>query len=210
MATQQEALYDSLINDLLTLTKRNDEQETLEVHLRSSTTAAHCLAFFPRDLETAVVKLPNASALTALNVPTLFPRLRSFERVRVLDANYNPLDLPKIDVIEVGEEYDVNYPSYLKDNVAYQAGSSFNIRCLGNSYGFLVQYYSLPFVTRSQYNSWIAQLMPDVIIQMTLQKFYNDIGKEEDAARKSRLLDDGRGNGLVWDLKRNFLLGQAR
>lgn len=208
MLTPQQQLFQSLVDDVTLLTKRPELDEEIALYVQQATITAHNLAFFPRDLEVKVVQLPNAVNIFQLDIPSLFPRLRSLESVRGLDVNGNPTTSPKIDIVEIGEVYDPVYTSMLRANIAYVGGTSLNIRAPITG-AAMVSYYAAPNTRPDFYNSWIAQLFPQVITQRAAQLLFNDTGDDEKSARKEKMLNNGRGGGLEWDLIRNYGLSQA-
>ena len=208
MGMFNQQLYDAMVEDTMILTARPELQAETEMYVRQATATAHMLAFFPRDLVVTQVQLPNPVSMVQLNIPSLFPRMRALESVRCIDTQGNAMDYPAFSVIEVGDVYVEGYNS-LRNNVAYIGGASLNIR--GAITGAaLVSYYTMPNVRRDSYDSWIAQLFPEVITQRAAQLLFNDTGDDAKSQQKQRMLNDGRGGGLENDLIRNFLIAQAR
>lgn len=205
--TFQTDLYDAMVADVVNLTKRPDLEEEIEIAVRTATTNCHMCDAFPRDAEQTVVQLPNASYLTSLDLPTLFPRVRGFSKILALDVDYNPViltDGSEIEIIELGDIYD-DYGS-LKNNVAYQAGDKLNIRCLMNSYGYSVTWLRAPATRRADYSSWIAQLYPDVILYWAASIVLDTSGNEAKAAKYMKMTQDIN----LPLLRQNFLLGAQR
>lgn len=205
--TVQTDLYQELLDDIIALTARPDLEVETEIALRTATLNAHLSDAYPRDLQTTVVKLPNASYLTQLDIPTLFPKLRGLSKIQPLDVNYSPVvlaDEDKVEIIELGDIYD-DYGS-LKNNVAYLAGDTINVRSLMNSYGFLVSWFKAPLVKRTEYNSWIAQLYPTVILYWAASIVLDTNGNEEKA---NKYMDMTQRIHVPF-LKQNFLLGEQR
>ena len=205
--TYQTELFDSMIGDINSLSGRPDLADETQLALRTATNNAHFCDAFPRDLVTTSVQLPNASYLTQLDLPTQFPKLRGLSQLRPLGADYQPVNLPldqQIKIIELGDIYD-DYGA-VKTNIAYLAGDKINIRSLHNSYGFIVDWYKAPLVRREEYNSWIAQLYPDVIVYWAASIVLDISGNEEKA---TKLMKQVQSVCLPY-LKSNFLLGELR
>ena len=176
--TAQTDLYDSILADVLTLTNRPDLTAETGIALRSATLSVHSKAAYPRDCTTQLVKIPNASYLTSIDAQLLLPRLRGLSRIQLVDVNYVPLEFPAIEIIEIDDIKDAEYKVYRND-VAYIAGTAVNIRSTVLGYGFLVEYFQLPNVRRDSYNSWIAQLAPDVIVYTAAALVFATNGNEE-------------------------------
>lgn len=177
----QEDLYDSLLEDINALTARPDLEAEAEVALRTATLSAHMGATYLRDIVTMPVRIPNASYLTAIDMQVALPRARGIAAVQLLDTEGNPIVDPEIEVVEFGDIYDPLYGG-LKNNIAYAAGTSLNVRSSVPASGYNVSYYQLPLVKRSQYNSWIGQLAPDSIIYGAASIVLATNGNEEKAA----------------------------
>lgn len=203
--SSQEALYDSMVADVVTITNRPDLAEETKVAVRTATLSVHMLESFPRDVSTELVKLPNAFYVAGFDTQVLFPRFRGVSTIRILDSSFAPVEFPAIDVVELGDIYDPIYGT-LKNNIAYAAGTSLNVRCAVPAYGCLVEYFHLPQVRRESYNSWIAQLYPEPIIYKAASIVLATNGNEE----KSKSLDTYCKLTLNPQLTQNFLTSAMR
>ena len=205
--TTSTDLFDGMIEDIYTLTARPDlDGETL-LALRTATNSAHLSDAYPRDLQTMSIQLPIPGYLTQLDIPTVFPRLRGLGSVRVLDESYTPpqvLQEQQVKVIELGDIYD-DYGA-LRSNVAYIAGDKINIRSSILSYGYLVEGFIAPHVRRTEYNSWIAQLFPDVILYWAAAIVLGTNGNEEKSNKYMGMVE----KQLLPAMRANFLLGETR
>lgn len=200
-------LYDSMVADIVGLTARPDLEQEIAIALRTATSNAHLSDAYARDYQSTPVQLPNASYLTSLDVPTLFPRMRGVGAIQALNSNYQPILLTaanRINIIELGDIYD-EYGS-LRNNVAYLAGDKLNIRTSMNTNGYLVSWYAAPNTRRDYYSSWIAQLYPDVILYWAASIVLDTNGNEAKAAKYMKMTTDIH----VPFLKSNFLLGELR
>jgi len=203
----QQDLFDAMVNDVITLTARPDLAEETALAVRTATNSAHFSDAYPRDLVTQSVQLPNGSYQTSMNIPTLFPKLRGLSAIKALDVNGAPLAVSadsKIEVIELGDIYD-DYET-LRNNIAYIAGENVNVRSLTSSYGYLVEWFKAPEVRRDTYNSWIAQLYPDVILYWAASLVLDTNGNEEKA---NKFMKQVQQIHLPY-LRNNFLLGVIR
>lgn len=184
--SSQTDLYDQLLDDVITLTARQDLADESAIALRTATQTVHGAFNFPRDLVTKFVKLPNPSFLTGLDIQVLLERFRALSTVRITDINDNPVNSPEIDIVEIGDIYDPEYRT-IKNNIAYVAGTALNIRSSISAYGYLIDFYQVPFVRREQYNSWIAQLYSDPILYLAASIVLQTNGNEEKAASYMRM-----------------------
>lgn len=203
--SSQEALYDSIVADVVTLTKRPDLAEEITVAVRTATLSVHMLESFPRDISTELVKLPNAFYTAGFDIQVLFPRFRGLSTIRILDSSFAPAETPAIEIVELGDIYDPIYGS-LKNNIAYAAGTSLNVRCAVPAYGCIVEYFQLPMVRRDSYNSWIAQLFPEPIVYKAASIVLGTNGNEE----KSKSYDTYCAKVLNPQLTQNFLTTAMR
>lgn len=201
----QTDLYDKLLADILTLTNRPDLEAETELALRTATINAHHSDFYNRDHRTQLVQLPNPSYNSALDIQNLFPRFRGLETVQLLDVNYIPINDPEIEIIEIGDILDSEY-RFVKNNVAYVAGTTLNIRSNINSYGYSVGWYSSPQTRREEYNSWIAQLYDPVIVFWGAAIVLGTNGNEEKANRYGKMVEQQ----MIPYMKANYLVGKAR
>jgi hypothetical protein len=185
----QTDLYDEILSDIITLTARPDLAEETAIAFRSAVATIHGRFNFPRDLTTVLVKLPNASYQTAIDIQVSLPRLRALSQLRVTDPQDNPVNSPVIDIVEVGDIYDPVYNT-IKNNIAFIGGSSLNIRSVIPASGYIIDYYLAPFTRREQFNSWIAQLSPEAIIFMAAATVFQTNGNEEKAATYLRMVEN--------------------
>lgn len=198
-------LYDGIYNDVLELTKRPDLAEESLIAVRTATLSLHGRQAWPRDVATSLVKLPNASYLTALDAQVLLPRLKGLSTVRVCDVNFAPMESPHVEIVEMGDIYDPVYGT-LKNDIAYIAGTTVNLRTSVAASGYLIEYFQVPRANRNEYNSWIAELAPDVIVYQAAAIVFTTNGNEEKASGYQRMVD----KMLFPELVSNFLTSAQR
>jgi hypothetical protein len=194
-----------MLNDIYALTAAPELAAETELALRSATRSVHMSASFPRDLATALIKVSTPAYLTALDAPSLLPRLRGLSTVRLVDSAEVPMVHPHIECVELGDIYEPIYGT-LKNDIAYVAGTQVNIRTSVAAAGFLVEYFQVPLVTPDVYNSWIAQLSPDVIVWLAASKVFATSGNEEKAKSYARTVE----TQLMPELISNFLTTSLR
>jgi hypothetical protein len=108
MSTQTDR-FDSVLDAVMVLTKRIDLQSETELAVKTATLNAHLTAFYPRDLVTQEVNLVNCVFVHSLDILSLFPRCRGFERIRLLNVSGYPMEYPQIEIIEIGDIYEPEY-----------------------------------------------------------------------------------------------------
>lgn len=199
--------YDAMLADIYTLTKRSDLEEESAVALRTATSNAHFCDAFPRDSDVRVVQLANPSFTTQLDLGTLFPRFRGMSQIRALDIGMAPMVFDEANQLKVIELSDI-YDSYgaLRSNVAYVAGDKINVRTLLASYGFSVSWFKAPATRRTEYNSWIADMYPEVILYWAAAIVLDTSGNEEKAKKYMNMTTQIH----IPYLKSNFLFGEIR
>lgn len=198
-------LFDDIKAQVITLTNRPDLAAETEVALRTATLSVHSFGAYPRDLCTLPVKLPNATYMCSIDAQVQLPRLRGLSTIQALDASYAPLEYPEIEIVEIGDIRDPEYKR-LKNNIAYLAGTSVNVRCDIMAYGFLIEFFQLPQVRREQYNSWVAQLSPSIIIYQAASLVFSTNGNED----KGKSYSDYVQRTLKPQLDANFLTSIMR
>lgn len=202
----QTDLYDSLLADILSLTNRPDLEVETELALKTATRSAHHSDFYNRDLVTNLVQLPNGVYQVQLDAANLFPRLRGIDTIAPTDVNFAALteESQQIEILEIGDIRDPD--GVIRNNIAYLAGTSLNIRTAIKVYGFIVGWYRSPSALRTQYDSWIAQLYPDAIIYWAAAIVLNTNGNEEKANKYLKQVNEI----YLPYLRNNYLLGKAR
>lgn len=164
--------------------------------------------FYSRDAAVVQVQIPNAAQMTAIDIPTVLPRFRGLSTIRPIDVNLNIITSSReneIEVVEIGDIYDPVYRT-IKNFIAYVSGSKVVVRCPVTNYGFAIEYFQAPKTRREEFDSWIAQLAPDIIQFWAAAIVLNTNGNEEKA--KNYLLQVEKF--YIPQLKSNFLTGAAR
>lgn len=197
--------YQQVYDDVVVLTARPDLADETALAVRTATRSIHTRQTFPRDVVGSLVKLPNAVYQVALDTQVLFTRFRAPSGLRALDSEFNPMSYPAIELVELGDIYDPVY-GFLRQDIGYLAGTSLNIRTSVAVSGFAVEYFALPEVQPDRYNSWIAQLMPEVIVYQAASIVAGLSGNEEKARVWQGMVD----KMLFPELVANYLLTQAR
>lgn len=207
----QTDLYDSIEQGVFDLTKRDDLEAETRMAIRAATRNAHLSESYYRDCVVTQVQLPNSSNQLGLDIPTLFPNCRGFSDIKPIDQNFNLImnglnqNERLIEIVELGDIYDPQYGS-LRTNIAYASGSSLVIRSPINCWGYAVSWFKAPQTSRELYDSWIAQMAPDIIEMWAAALVYSADGNDE----KARTFLDLIQKFQLPTLKANFLLSSMR
>lgn len=206
-------LWDSLVADVITLTNRPELTAETSLGVRNGLIRAHLCDQFPRDMQTSV--LTNAGVSTTLFTidSSALTRFRTISAARLLDVDGNVIYNPEIEVVELGNIYDPDYPGVRKQNICYQAGTNLNIYVPCGTYGCSLDWFQSPAVTRDTITSWIAQMFPDVIIWEAAAFVWNRTGNTEKAREAMVTLkgtQQAPETGLYSLLKMNYGLLAGR
>jgi hypothetical protein len=197
--------FDSIVADVITLTGRPDLAAEIEFAVRTATLSSHAGGAYLRDLNTELVQLVSPAYLTAIDIGETLPRCRGVATLSICDSSFVPLESPEIEIVEIGDIRDPVY-KMLKNDIAYLAGSSLNVRSSVPSYGYLVEYYTLPSTRRETFNSWIAQLMPAIIVYRAASIVHVTSGNVE----KGKLYQTAVDNVFKPQLDSSFLTSILR
>lgn len=207
-------LWDSLINDVYTITNREDLDVETALGVRNGIIRAHLCEQFPRDVQTSLITNSSISTtLFTIDTSANFPRFRTVADVKLLDVDGLAMDAPTVEVVELNDIYEPNYPGIKKPYIAYQAGTNLNIYAACGTYGAQVQWLQSPNITRDTIDSWIAQMIPDVIIWEAAVFIWGRTGNTEKAREGMITLKGTQTNpetGLYSLLKSNFGLLAGR
>lgn len=173
--------YQELFDEIKLLSKRGDIDDKITAAIRTVTLRAHRLDTFSRDMVEVQLSFGGATAYTIVDVNVLqwLPRYRAVRYMRYWEPSTGYLGkmLTAIDPRDVLDDYN-----WEKHDRYYLAGDVLKLRFEFPSYGVQIGYYCDPILTpTSQYNSWIADKLPDLIIQGALAQVFNWTGKQEEA-----------------------------
>lgn len=201
------ATHSEIIADIISLTNRPDLVAETDLALRTATRSAHLSDCYARDCQTTTIQLPDMTYVTQLDRVSLFPRLRSFSRVQLVDSNYFPIIFPPEQQIKIIELEDI-FDSYgrVRNNVAYLAGTTMNIRTSILGSGFLITWFNVPALDSESFNSWIAEEYPELLIFWAASIVLGATGNESKAQTCMQLTQQVH---LPY-LRANYLLGDAR
>jgi len=182
-----QTLYNNLIADVYTLTKRPDLIAETALAIRKATMKAHSADMWKNDISTAIIILPvlplgsqlsfrYAVDLTNVANFPLFRKVSSIDEYNTIPTGQE-LHFKELDSDRILDNYateDINY--------WYQMGKQVNLRANKNLTYLSVDYYQYPNITPALYTSWIAQEFPDIIVCEAAANIFKTIGKDNEAA----------------------------
>lgn len=210
------ALYSAIAADVAILTNQPHLVDEIALGIRHATMTAHACDKFSRDLVLAQhveAVTTSTTSIVADITSAPFVRFRDIAQVQVEDVEQAALDYPEVELVQVGDIYEPNYPGVKRPATAWLAGSNLNIYCAGGMYGATVNYYQMPALDEASYDSWIASAMPDVIVWGAAMIVWNRSGNEPKAKEAYTMLHGTMQNpevGLLNVLKMNCLTTAGR
>ena len=210
------ALWDGLVDDVVTLTNRPGLVNETILGLKQGTMRAHLLDKFPRDLVITDYVDPSGESVNELAIPTTstFTRFRDVSAVQLLDVDSEPLSAPVVELCEIDGIYEPSYPGVKKPWVAWLAGTSLNVYSVSGMYGARTNWWQSPNLDPDTYNSWIAESFPDVIVWYAARLVWNRSGNDAKMKEANIMLGDippiNFSSGLYHDLRVNFLSTAGR
>lgn len=194
----------TLCEKVATVTNRPDLEDEIKEYVRSSVLKMHGIDFFFRDLVVSKVIFPEALYIQKLNTDQ-FARYRNTAVIRKWDSSLNdqelnPLLSPRQDAsglvifknIEPSDIFDEQYPTLLKTDVYYAAGSMLYMRSLTAFDSILLGFYTFPDVTLDNFETWLMQNHPYAIIYDASSVVFQATGQND----QSRKFDEPT-NGLI-------------
>lgn len=175
--------YADLLAEIKLLSRRGDIDDKIAIALRMTTLRAHRADYFWKDLQEANALFSSANVVT-IDTSAAFTRFRQLSYVQYYDPISTALGpmLDEIDPAAVLDDYN-----YFKTNKFYLAGTNLQINFLYVASGARIGYWQNPDVTSASYNSWIANDLPDILVQGSLAYIYNMTGKQEEAKAINRM-----------------------
>ena len=232
------ATLNDIMNMVYTETNRPDMVAETQQAVIASTLKMHLRGYYWPDITPAIINTGSSSRITVIPVSEL-PNFRQVAYIRPGDANQTiPTDLVNpcwenlqgtspqlpplfwgyadldpaglIEIIEPNDILDVN--KYMRDNIAYLAGSNLYIRTAISLQYFQFAWYSYPTISPTTYSSWIADQLPYAIVYDASSALFTKQGQQDVAATYSKVDTNGNTDGLVstWLklLDQNFTFGR--
>ena len=216
-AINSAALYDSLVQDVYTLTARPDLVAETAVAVRKATMKAHQADFWKSDivinpqftLPSPATDLTAPSSRYSINLadPSSFPLLRKVAYIKqyipptgetpIITSGWDTLlsygicNSRQTNYDECSAESVIDDYHIERTNYWYQAGKQVLLRIFEPVLYVAIGYYAYPNVTPATYNSWIANDYPDLIVEEAAATVFRMIGKlDESAAYASNWRDN--------------------
>lgn len=180
--------FAQLLTDLYTITNRPDLANESAVALRKATLKYHMAQDWIQDEVQSIVTLTplytNDSRYSVDLTPAPFTRFRNIKSVQeyVNPPTYGYVEFRKYEVNDLIDDY-----GYEKTNYFYRAGTNLLLRCDHVITQAKVTWFQLPDVTSATYNSWIANIFQDAIIEEAASKIFGMIGKPNEQKIQQQL-----------------------
>lgn len=179
-------LYSEIYTACVTLTKRPDLSAEIQTAIQAATLRAHQSDYYTRDVAESLLVLATADYAQTFNAQTALARFRNLKYLR----KYDPTALNTntgLATGEAGEIFEILDPTNIfdsyhvqKDNVAYLAGDTVNMRSMTGTFSqLLCGWYQNPVIsplTDADYVSWIARDTPFAIIYDACSIVFKTIG----------------------------------
>lgn len=195
-----------LIAKVTEITNRPDLAPYIQSSVEKAIRKCHMLDFFNRDLVEIILpaQLTQVQTLTANINAAPFSMFRDVSHVRYWDTiNLIPgIYCKRTTADKLFDSYNLQ-----KLDSYYLIGQTLTIQLNAPNYNALVGYYSLPDATLSdpQFSSWIANLMPDGIINLAAARVFKRIGHDGPAQQHAAMFYDG--NDPECDMNQILALG---
>lgn len=170
--------------DVLTIVKRPDLLDAIELHTKNAILKAHSADYWLPDLYENSFQFAVAATTYQLDVKTLVARWRKTKYLNVLD----PITAePTKKLTGILVEKFVDGYSELRDYVFYEAGGYLKIRASGQeqTYGFGCYLYPDTTLTVP---SWIVDQFPFAVQYEAARTLFKSIGYDEQSASMEKLV----------------------
>lgn len=167
-----------LVAEVLTLTGRPDLSVEATLEVRNSTLRAHRSDEYHRDLVESAVSFAGANYVQSFEYKLTFPRWRRLRYMRFYDQ-INQAAGKNFQIIDPADA--LNQYGNTRVDVAYPAGTVYNLRGNFPFDAVLVGFFQDPDVTVTGYSSWIASEHPFLITYLASASLLKLIGRQEDS-----------------------------
>lgn len=177
--------FDELVEEVFVLTNRRDLVAETKSAIKAATLKAHRSDFFSKDIFETGVEFDTADFRQSLDYVSLLSNFRAFKYLRRVEDEND--DVGKFFEIitpeEVLDSYGIN-----RNDIAYVAGRVLEIRASVEFSKVLLGCYVLPIVREADYNSWVAEQNPFVIIYEAARVVFKAIGYDEQSSAFTQLV----------------------
>lgn len=188
-------LLTSMVNDVISLTSRPDLSAEIKVAVRAATLRAHHSDYFWRDWEEYSLRFDTPALIQKVKLQELIPRYRTIRHLRKFDGSEAGDFLLAVTPEESLDSYKRN-----RLDVFYTAGDQLNIRSSTNLEYILLGCYISPDTGDETYDSWIAKIYPNAIVNDAARIIFKSIGYDEQAAVYTEMVRED-----YLSLKTNFI-----
>jgi len=166
-----------LVSEVYIQTNRPDLVDKTSSAIRAATLLAHHSDFYNKDILETGIKFDTADYKQSLDTD-IIPLYRKIKWIRKYD-NAAQIAGDFLTILTPGELLD-DYGCE-KANIAYEAGQNLQMSSSTELEYLLLAAYVSPDVTSLNYNSWVADNFPFLIIHAAAAKVFQSIGNLEQA-----------------------------
>lgn len=176
---------DELLAEVYNITNRPDLSTLSTAQVKAATLKAHSLDFFNKDIFEQGGQFEVAAFRQSLDYLTIITNFRKLKYIKRVESATD--DVGKfftiLSVDEILDSYGVN-----RNDIAYVAGRSLEIRSSVSFQFFLQGSYVFPLVTTTGFSSWVAEQYPYAIIFQAASVVLKSIDQVEEGNAIAKLL----------------------
>jgi hypothetical protein len=194
--------FAQLVADVYTTTNRPDLVAETNLAVRKATMKLHTtgwdmetdrpkgVLYWPDRTEKVVPVTAVDPTLYTYSVPIAAPilRFRGLSYLRQYTPDVTDRFFNSVDFDRLFDEYQVE-----KTDVYYMLGQMINIRSSVALIDVLVGFYQYPVVTQVGYSSWVADQLPDMIVEEACSLIFKMIGKDDEYQKYNALFKENAG-----------------
>lgn len=186
--------YAELVATVVDITGRPNLIPQIQRSIAKATLKAHLIDFWLRDIVEKKVSAEVSSVAPRfeLYISTQLPRFRKLAYLNGYDDTViPPCVLQQFSEVDPTGIRDLYYNK--KENVCYYAGDIITIYTNQTPPKFLIGYFTYPKVQSTDYESWIAEMFPDVITDEASVEIFGSIGDFDEANRRKNMFKENIG-----------------
>lgn len=176
------AAFTALLDDVYSITDRPDLIAETTLAVRTATLKLHQSDFYPKDLAEARVQFDVAGYFQTLAYRSLFSNFRAISYIRKYETGEPTQFLDIVSPTDVLDSYSI-----AKENIAYLAGASIQLRSNTAITEILFGYYTNPITAPDTFVSWVASEHPQAIVAEAAAQVFKMIGFDEQASMYKQL-----------------------
>lgn len=188
------ALFDEVLSDVYTITKRPDLVAETKMAVKAATVKAHQSSYWDRDLYETGIEFLTEDTEQSFAYSNLIPRWRAAKYFRKHTGVVGGEgDLFKIITTDgMFDQYALQ-----KDNIVYLAGEYFNFKSYTAFKFMLLGCYLNPITLETTYDSWIALNHRYAIVFEAARTIFKAIGADQEAVYYRDLVREEYANLLT-------------